>query len=601
MLASAVIENMKSEEPQKPHAPRRVYYFFFDCKSPISNLASSAYRAILTQAFWNNPNSPDMDLADRFAFIMESRKQGQQDIPESVLKDLLVMCLAGQVILVLDGIDECSDKESFVEFILALSQQCPDVRILLSSRINIGRLNRSILPELQLVLGKDSVSQDIRAYCERELLALFQEGILPSTAFGSRQGMVERLTQGADGMFLWIRLLMSFLRSPSLTSRRRLEVIRSVNLPEGLERMYRRIIDLILQSGQSSSRLAFKVLLWASYSVVPLSSRQVQGAVAADEDTDSVVESEVEPVSEFEDAVIMACSGLVERRAMTNSSFHRPGTLGLFLIHLSIQEYLQCQLHSIGIPFLTLLANHEAANIQLANSCLRQFLYHTTLRPPAGITTRGSLNEPKKDMSFADYAAISWFLHLGFANRQALEPSLFDLPHIADTTAKVALNTALSAFGRTLMVFLQSPSVLSTWLEAFFRARWYRIGSLQYNRPPAHLLLSWAASTSTIRVDGNQTLPSELAKTIERFVADLQGVMDTWGTRLDENPEIIWDEMSAMSKSSFFFSPGGTQISYQDAKAPSSGMRGLRKCVTLMSRTSDDGELKGILSIWALA
>ncbi|KAK0652521.1 hypothetical protein B0T16DRAFT_505053 [Cercophora newfieldiana] len=530
VLASSIIDSLKSGYDGQGQGAftGRVYYYFFEFHSVVGNRAISAYRSILSQILWVNQDNTN--ILDRFSFAMRSKSQGQRDAPESVLTDLLKICLDADDLIVVDGVDECVDGDVFHNTIADISKLSPGLRVLLLSRVNVARLNHSTLPEMRLALPKTSISRDI---CSAELANLFYSGTLPQSALGLSESLANRLTDGADGMFLWARLLMSFIRSPFLTTRQRLEVINSVNLPESLEEMYQRIFSLIVQAGQTSSQLASKVLFWLTFSIVPMSSRQIQHALAADRS--AADNSELDPTSEFETTAVMACAGLVERRHIGGPDAHRSGTSGLFLIHQSLREYIERYTQqSLSMDHSAspsrILPDPQSARLQVVSCCLRQLLYHTDRRPLGGKLGVCVTVDELEDQSF--YTAKN------------------------------------------------------------------HTGAVGCYHPPLQMLQDWALSISTSRRHGYM-ISSSLVKSIRDLNKDWKEISKTWGDRLKVNPEIVWDEMTGIVKSRFFFSAGGTKVSFQDPQRPTCFGDVSSRRVTLMSRTSDDGGFKGVLSIWA--
>ena len=66
---------------------------------------------------------------------------------------------------------------------------------------------------------------------------------------------------GADGMFLWARLMMTCLSSTAFTSTQWVDIIMEVTLLEGLEKMYDRIVEVISKGNQTEIKLAAIVAL----------------------------------------------------------------------------------------------------------------------------------------------------------------------------------------------------------------------------------------------------------------------------------------------------------------------------------------------------
>jgi hypothetical protein len=131
--------------------------------------------------------------------------------------------------------------------------------------------------------------------------------------------------------------------------------------------MYERIVTLITEAGKSAKSLASKVLTRLIYSPVPISSRQLRQSLVVDKLLQP--NWSLESIKEFEDGVIMACAGLVERLNLHEGPEFLRDQPALQLIHLSVKE--------------TLIEHYSesAGNTTAAHprSCHRQFAKHNPL------------------------------------------------------------------------------------------------------------------------------------------------------------------------------------------------------------------------------
>lgn len=593
VLASSIIDSLDSSVYTQERGHRQVYYYFFEYASTNSSVATAAYRAILTQILWQNRDN--RAVLDRFSFIMESKSQGQMISSESILVELLGLCINDRSILVVDGVDECRDNDSFISTLLKISQHSPGASILLLSRVNVASLMHSVPFEMQLHLR--GFSQDIGFFCQSQLQTLFEQGLLPESARDQLQGMTDRLRRGADGMFLWAKLMFKFLRAPFITPRQRVAAINRINTPEGLEAMYERIFSCILGAGQTSTNLASRILAWLAFSMVEMSSKQVQHALAAEELTSTA--SDADQVSEFEDSAIMACAGLVERVTTNDMLLHTRRTTSLRLVHLSVKEIIEGSWDSQKLSTTNirdLIVHPTTARIQLANCCLRQLLFHTQAQPlSVTLNLQDSVDEFEDLPCFTAYAAVHWLILLQasiYPSRRASQA------HATRSTAEhEAMKRAVSNFMETLSSFLKEPTVLSKWLECFYMAKRQR-KALGFSHPPGSILRDWASAIMKSFDQHVEPFNPGIFQIIQEFVKSLGKVVKTWGDKLEACPKIIWDEMTGIVESPFFFSPKSTRISFQRPERPKRQTTS-QDCVALMSRTSENGNLKGVLSIWA--
>ncbi len=273
----------------------------------------------------------DKLLLDQFSFAIHGKSQGQLESSEKILVELLHLCLDDDAILIIDGLDECIDNASIVRTLQDLVQSHDHIKVLVSSRGNVDQLIRWVPKAGQVQFTKDLAGPDIRLFCQRQLELLLEDNILPQAAWDELETMTHYLVRGADGMFLWARLMINFLRSPFLTPMRRQQIISDIKLPEGLEEMYERILALITSAGRLSEALAMNVLLWTVHAVAPMPSRHLLQALIASESLPPEM-SEEDP-KHFEDSVIMACASLITRVTVGASWADSSDAVSLQLVH----------------------------------------------------------------------------------------------------------------------------------------------------------------------------------------------------------------------------------------------------------------------------
>lgn len=521
--------------------------------------------------------------------MLTSKSHGQLDASEETLVDLLQICLVDNAIIVIDCVDECSDSDSFISSVLRLSQAC-NPRILLLSRINVSRLQRFVRIESQLAIPKQELSRDIRRYCERELEDLVAEEILPYSAQNDLEQLTEHLFNGADGMFLWARLMIEFLRSPCLSQQRRMRVIAEINFPEGLEKIYHRIFLLISQSGQSTRNLAIQIFTWLLYCAVPMASRQSRQALTIDGLWTSM--DETEDIKEFESAAIMACSGLVELVPMSKGS---PTIRKLQLIHVTVKEIL---IHSNaasvfeGVSFaqdFLKLPTREIANFNFASCCLQQLLYHTPAYPLSGKFHQSiSSVELATNFPFTDYAALCWIDHISATITEHAKVTMYD-GHVDKS-----FETGFHDFTQKLRKFLSTPKVVTVWLEAYYTS--------PHSAPPSGSgIRKWASWLSELVQETNLRVDGALLGSIFEFCRDLDHIVKVWDANLRLTPHIVWDEVTAsgLAPSQLFFSSGSTRVKSRAPERPDIvGVADLPEAS--ISAISADGSLLGVLSVWVI-
>ncbi|KAF4454870.1 hypothetical protein FALBO_15747 [Fusarium albosuccineum] len=593
ILASSIVESLQSQQHSRP---KEIYYYFFDHRSLANSSACSAYRSLSSQIICFNQH--EKTLLDKFSFVMSSpgENQGQLEASKAAVMDLLDLSLSSDSILVLDGIDECVDSDEFVASLLEIwKTNLPHIIFL--SRVNVASLRRYVPETYQLQMSKSKVSEDIRVFSDFRLVSLFNNSILSPSSSSRKADMVDRMVYGSNGMFLWARLMINFLESPYLDESEKMSIFNQINTPEGLEMMYCRIVKLILASGKRASGLASAVLLRLIHAPVPLSSSHIWQSLVVD--GSRVTPRDTAGLEAFENSIIMACGGLIERTALHDPPSVFVSEPSLRLIHLSVSETLT-SFHSIpsllgwGEAELPIVADQAIGGLDCATVCLKQLLYHMPRQPLSGaLGTSIDGTTLYNFFCFSDYAAVSWLLHLeDFIRAASAAISLFQ------GTWSPRFQQALYDFYSSFATFLQTPAAITAWFEAFY--------TYPYQHLLAHPLLSpldglalWAKQA--VSLDVRVPFDSKFVTDVESFRAEVHNAVSLWGISLRARPCTVWDEMTGfMDSNRFFWSSNSTRLTYQQPMAPMQLMPS-QEPAALMSKTSGSGELKATLCIWGNA
>ncbi|KAI0187202.1 hypothetical protein EV127DRAFT_499283 [Xylaria flabelliformis] len=424
VLAASVIEEFLDEEYENDQ-PTTTCYFFFKYGDYRNSSIEAAYRSILAQILHRNRH--DNDLLDKFAFARID-PEGSSGQPIACLKELLGLmriCSAffGQLSLILDGIDESDEPDSVCSKLRDLVTTA-SIKLICFSRGNVNRLH-NWTPQTQIVsFDRLVTNSDIRLYLTHQLEALQDDGMLPMTTSASLELLVDTLVHGADGMFLWVKLMMKYLGSPALTLRSRLDTINSVRFPEGLNVMYDRIFTLISTSRKPELDLARRVLIWLHHSVSTdggLTQRILQSAVTDYNEQYDVLGSDFAP------AVVSVCGGLVEFTPQARFQ----------LAHLTVKEYMQERAWSrVGLP-VSFIPGEAAAAVELAAVCIQYLLVHGDRQTPQRFARSSSYDKiPDFQGSFQSYAVRHWTYHLSKATPSFLSQAIQD-PGEAEAAAKL--------------------------------------------------------------------------------------------------------------------------------------------------------------------
>jgi hypothetical protein len=552
-----------------------VLYFFF--RSGIASMQSStsAYRSITAQILQHH--RADHDIIDKFIFAMDQESGGQLVASRNELLELILVYLRtpGRSYIIIDGVDECEDSNALVQDLLVMRYES-ETKVLFFSRPNVPKLLRAVPEEFYLLMGKKTAI-DIKLYFERNVALLKDETLLPPSS--DVDILVANLEIGADGMFLWARLMIRYLSSPALSETQRLKIIRDVTFPEGLEAMYDRIGALIETGFEVEKELAKQVVIWLSFTKRQMTTRELQEAVQSGDDDEEP--GEEEQLSDFTQRVVMTCAGLVEIENMHDPIQGR--SIDFFrLIHLSAEEYFSKE---EGIRVSNdkghFTMNPCQANILITQTCL-EYLTFALPAQPLGGDVGFSTDERQLVQAFplSKYAASHWSEHLA---QVLLNPSV--LIDDSDSGIQEMYNSML----HSLSQFLGQELVLMAWIEALYICGGPPVSTHldKWLHCAESLSITWADETEVKNV-------IEDVKELSRYLKELH---EFWGLKLVTNPECIWEEAVAFTPCRLLASIKTVQVHSLVSDPPGDDcLSTINLCK--LSKASSNVLLVAVVSVW---
>lgn len=546
-------------------------YFFFESAKTDMNTPLQAYSALLAQILQQHKQSDS--ILDKYSYLKDCASRGQRTATEEELLDLLNFCCRSlkRIFIILDGLDECVDHGAVISAMLKLSA-IPSVRLAFFSRPNVPSLLRLVPPGRRISV-KGMTMDDIRIYLSNRLSELLDDGLLPDTT--DLSDLSERLLQRAAGMFLWAKLMISYLSSPALTINERLEACEDTNLPEGLDEMYEQILGLVNKSTQSSRMLARRVITWILYGFQPLNSEELHEALVAGT---SRKRDTYNRYQNFEDTLVLSCAGLVD------FEYGYPR-----LIHLSLREYFMGQeaadqaflVQTSGLRFIP---SPSEAHMELALACIQYLTYHLPAQPLSGKVTRdASIVDIQRTFPFCAYASGFWITHVYNIHADN---------HSQQNTDSVS--PAYNALFVAISSFIAQKLVLMTWIEACYT----------HQMPPlVTLLRTW---TMYLRLNksvfrGAPVDVQALSSDIEEFCSDLDNLRLCWGSKLLQNPGCVWEEVTAFNPSRFLQTTSAMVYKELRSEGQTNSSKMSKHALREISQTTQDGNFVGKLSIWPSA
>ena len=237
-----------------------ISYFFYELghyqeKAFVSLLHAFVYRLII------EIHGISKRVSSMFVHILERciTPTRVDPWPQMVLQAVLVQILEdfprnAEVMLFIDGFDECdgshADQLDFLKDLVESSKNSKlSIKICIASRAEVDiRLRLSNYPSLAI---HHFTEPDISAYVAKRLKAAWE--LMASQPDGTTatfdQGLIDNVVWKAEGVFLWVNLVVTQLvmaiEAEAEVSDLHWEVAR---LPEGLEQLYQRIVAKIPQN-----------------------------------------------------------------------------------------------------------------------------------------------------------------------------------------------------------------------------------------------------------------------------------------------------------------------------------------------------------------
>ncbi|KAH8800405.1 hypothetical protein F5884DRAFT_863111 [Xylogone sp. PMI_703] len=383
VLASVIIEKCQ----RITETSKEVSLAFFYCRDQDGqrNKFVSISKAILAQLLRQNQSI----LPYLYDECLKSAKVTLATSQDCIKLLRTVLQAVPQTFLIIDGIDECDQKERrlilnfFISSITDNSITPRKLRgLFISQELNDIKSALHIADVIQL--RKDHNESDIRNYAEKWAKRIQERfRVMPDKA---REHIVKLVCEGADGMFLFARLVLE-----NLHAQENLESVYNElhpdTFPNGFDQAYARIVNKILRNPNPVQRqTARKLLGWITFSKRPMKWHEIQGATSI-----NIAQREVNfEGRHMPDHIRDICGSLVEVL---------PGDR-VQLVHTTARHYL------VHEKFL----NSQKEETQLASLCM-QYLTFECFEP--SLSHDEILKFVKTGhFSFLDYASLHWYHHL---------------------------------------------------------------------------------------------------------------------------------------------------------------------------------------------
>lgn len=545
-----VIDDLRRHQQACPDLPfSTVAYFFFDKQTQHQRI-DFAFRSLLVQLL--DTYRHDTKAVDIVSTLLKKKITGQPFASDREVFATLQLFLEQfpRAAFVIDAIDECVDPSTLLNNLGALNLHGRNCFLVLFSRPTV-LLPRVIQERSKiLTLEKWSNTPDLERFLQPHLNSLVESGLIPPPI--CLEDYIEPILFRANGLFLWTKLLVTFLESRWLTVNQRLDALQNLNRLEGLDNIYREISKTLSGANPSSATTNIEAAFrWILGAIRPVTVDEL--AVAMVHPIDGPLTTG-DVICDLRESIGNIFGGLLEVIAGDFVQF----------IHVSANEFFISPAIEAPLSSQQCRLQFSPAEIELGVSLtvMSYLVYTVPARPLSGdMSVNADAENARRRFPLLDYSALFWSRHISDA---LLKSETVQADHAIRRQGQKLINL--------LLRFLYNGDRLCVWLEA----------SWLFGGPPTMCPLS---ELSLLTMSGDKTAIHQVANDYLLLCDEIDTLIDSWGYILKEEPHEVWGEsISMFNKSKLWRRTGqsrlihltGPEINYD-------------RSILLASHTSADG------------
>lgn len=327
---------------------------------------------------------------DAFEEVQHAREGKENRKPtEAELWRMLkaILLKIGRCFLVVDGLDECIDQDSFrrgrvatcglrEQFLSDLQEniESSSAKVLIISRDEVD-IRHSLLGDdsaeeasnstaVEYAITDADTKDDLRLFS----LATVQKR-LGSSQKALQESLADEICDKSDGMFLWVRIGSERMKR-GMTSAQLRRIVQETS--PNLHALYQRDLEKILLLDAEDRKRAQDIFRWILFGVRPLTVRELSEAVLVDPDgkTEPMLDELPEEIGQdfIDFQILRLCGSLVTIRP--DSELEDLENYTLHLVHYSVKEFIMGQWKtSTGNSVIQALSEVEGQGI-LASTCI---------------------------------------------------------------------------------------------------------------------------------------------------------------------------------------------------------------------------------------
>lgn len=399
--------NLQSS-PHNPRAPGRAALAYVYCSSELiqtsgntkgGHLTASSIRydttdllaSILKQLYRHLPLDEDVPRLRDLCFDTHIEQPSREDIIHGIKS---VIKMFKKTFIVVDGLDECSGVAS-PEFeglcnLLAnfadLGGTGPSASVLLFSRDGYPAISTATNGSPSIEVDRGANIEDINRFIDDRSKQLTKDS-------ASLKEIQDHLLSSADGMFLWVSLVIDSIKKERTARRMKLAAL---NMPRGLSGAYAGALKRILNNEEPARGLALRALLWITNCKKPLTKPQLLEVLALEEgmssmDDDERLDPDIPLTTDCADLLVLKDGHYT-------------------LLHASLGDFLR----SLSETPVEGLDGYRDLQVQapqlLAENCITFLKFDVFGNGP--MPSKDALAELFEKHPFLEYAGVFWGDHL---------------------------------------------------------------------------------------------------------------------------------------------------------------------------------------------
>ena len=547
---------------------RCVLHFHFHGSRTDESNSGPAFRSLLAQLLYQRQN--DGKLLDAALMLMHTMRGGQPIASEDQVDELLSYGLHSTIdnFIIIDGVDECSDQNLLFRRLRSIYRTY-NCHILLFSRPTVLVPREFSQNHIRYRLKRGENYNDIRRYIQPHIFEMVESRMIP---YGHEVcHLVDQIAQRASSLFLWAKLMVSYLGCVALTPRDRVNAIENISSFQGLDNIFKKIVSLIQCQPLRQQETAFRVFYLLTVSYRPLTLQEMETATAVH--VGRTTSKDLDYILDFEDSIIQICGALIEVCDDQRLDF----------VHSSIPEYLTRHEHQGGMWIL----NGAFAHAIAASICLSYLVHDLNPSPLAG--SRNTLPDSfvvGKSLPLLRYASQHWSNHAA--------DTLIFLDKVSERES-LRMKEQLLCLQSLIKAFMNNSNTICAWIEACYLFR---------NPPHLHTLVDAVSALPRLGLSwfpGWQDL-LKLSHRISDLTTDLSNLDREWATLLAVEPHEIGEPSIRVFTTSQLWPTDDLEqrlVRFSSGNALLSGFQnGSSSGVLLVTKVSEKGDKAASLTLW---